>query len=546
MSDIKTKFINDPENITAELLEGYALAYPNQVKLAAENIVVRANPKGNDKVAIVTLGGSGHEPALSGFVGEGMLDCSVVGDVFAAPGAQRLFQALQLMDREAGILLVVLNHSGDVMSANMACQLAARKGIKVKKLLTHDDISAGIGANVDDRRGLAGCVPLYKILGAAAEEGKSLDELIEIGERYNKNVATLAVAMRSCTHPQNGGTITNLPDGIMEIGMGQHGEGGGGQKPLVSADDTAAEMVDLLCQQLQPKAGDKMLLIINGVGATTHMELNIIFRKAYKELEARGLQVVVSRIQEILTVQEQAGFQMIMAILDEDHIDYLNNKRADAPYWTTLGKQIIYMKQLTIEAFKAMLDNALKQIKAREEEFSKLDAVIGDGDHGTAIVAAMTAVNKSAQSGTEFKQMLGDMGMDVMMEVSGSTSTLLGAFFLGMSDHAEGTELDAAGVKAMFAGGLANVQQQTQAKRGDKTMMDALIPAVEAMQACTSDDIKVVLNAGAKAALDGAEATVPMKANFGRARNYGERSIGFADSGATSWSCMFASFAEAL
>ena len=335
MSDIKTKFINDPENITAELLEGYVLAYPNQVKLAAENIVVRANPKGNDKVAIVTLGGSGHEPALSGFVGEGMLDCSVVGD---APGAQRLFQALQLMDREAGILLVVLNHSGDVMSANMACQLAARKGIKVKKLLTHDDISAGIGANIDDRRGLAGCVPLYKILGAAAEEGKSLDELIEIGERYNKNVATLAVAMRSCTHPQNGGTITNLPDGIMEIGMGQHGEGGGGQKPLVSADDTAAEMVDLLCQQLQPKAGDKMLLIINGVGATTHMELNIIFRKAYKELEARGLQVVASRIQEILTVQEQAGFQMIMAILDEDHIDYLNNKRADAPYWTTLGK----------------------------------------------------------------------------------------------------------------------------------------------------------------------------------------------------------------
>ena len=334
MSDIKTKFINDPEQITPELLEGYVLAYPDQVKLGGENIVVRANPKSEDKVAIVTLGGSGHEPALSGFVGEGMLDCSVVGDIFAAPGAQRLFQALQLMKREAGILLVVLNHSGDVMSANMACQLAERVGIKVKQVLTHDDISAGIGADINDRRGLA----LYKILGAAAEEGKTLDELVEIAERYNNKVATLAVAMRSCTHPQNGGTITDLPQGIMEIGMGQHGEGGGGQKPLVSADDTAAEMVDLLCQQLKPKAGDKMMLIINGVGATTHMELNIIFRKAYKELEARGLQVVVSRIQEILTVQEQAGFQMIMAILDEDHIDYLKNKRADAPYWTTIGK----------------------------------------------------------------------------------------------------------------------------------------------------------------------------------------------------------------
>ncbi|MCD8267442.1 MAG: dihydroxyacetone kinase subunit DhaK [Parabacteroides sp.] len=338
MAEIKTKFINDLEQITPELLEGYVLAYPDQVKLAAENVVVRANPKSEDKVAIVTLGGSGHEPALSGFVGDGMLDCSVIGDVFAAPGAQRLFQALQLMKREAGILLVVLNHSGDVMSANMACQLAERVGIKVKQLLTHDDISAGIGADNNDRRGLAGCVPLYKILGAAADEGKSLDELIEIGERFTAKSATLAVAMRSCTHPQNNATISDLPAGIMEIGMGQHGEGSGGQKPLVSADATATEMVDLLCQQLKPKAGDKMLLIINGVGATTHMELNIVFRKAYKELEACGMQVVFGRIQEILTVQEQAGFQMIMAILDDDHVDYLKNKSANAPYWTTIGK----------------------------------------------------------------------------------------------------------------------------------------------------------------------------------------------------------------
>lgn len=336
---MQTKFINNPENITAELLEGYVLAYPDQVKLAAENIVVRAQPKSEDKVAIVTLGGSGHEPALSGFVGEGMLDCSVVGDIFAAPGAQRLFQALQLMKREAGILLVVLNHSGDVMSANMACQLAQRAGIKVAKVLTHDDISAGIGADVNDRRGLAGCVPLYKILGAASEEGKSLEELVEIAERYNKNVATLAVAMRSCSHPQNGAVITDLPEGIMEIGMGQHGEGGGGQKPLVSADETAAEMVDLLCQQLQPQSGDKMMLIINGVGATTHMELNIVFRKAYKEIEARGLKVVVSRIQELLTVQEQAGFQMILARLDDDHVDYLKNKPSNAPYWTVIDNK---------------------------------------------------------------------------------------------------------------------------------------------------------------------------------------------------------------
>lgn len=204
------------------------------------------------------------------------------------------------------------------------------------------------------------------------------------------------------------------------------------------------------------------------------------------------------------------------------------------------------MKQLTIEAFKGMLNNALTQIKAREDEFSKLDAVIGDGDHGQAIVTAFSVVVKASEKGTEFKSMLNDMGFGVMLETSGSTSTLLGAFFLGMSDCAEGTELDAEGVRKMFAGGLANVRKQTKAQPGDKTMMDALVPAVEAIQACKSDDIKEIMTAGANAAVEGAKKTVNMKANFGRARNYGERSVGYADSGATSWSCMFAAFADAL
>ena len=191
-----------------------------------------------------------------------------------------------------------------------------------------------------------------------------------------------------------------------------------------------------------------------------------------------------------------------------------------------------------------MLDTAKTRIEARQEEFSNLDAVLGDGDHGTAIVAAFNVVTKSAKSGTEFNAMLTDMGFAVMQETSGSTSTLLGAFFLGLSDSASGIELGAEAVKAMFASGLANVQQQTKAKRGDKTMMDALIPAVEAMQECTADNVADILAAGAAAAVKGAEDTVQMKANFGRARNYGENSIGYADTGASSWSCMLAAFSE--
>ncbi len=206
------------------------------------------------------------------------------------------------------------------------------------------------------------------------------------------------------------------------------------------------------------------------------------------------------------------------------------------------------MTNLTIDNFKAMLNLALKNITERADEFSKLDAITGDGDHGTAIVTALTAVVEGSKNGSEFKQMLNDMGFNVMLQTSGSTSTLLGGFFLGMSDGVDAglATLDASQVKAMFKSGMEGVKKNTKAMPGDKTMMDALVPAIEAIVSCDSEDVKEVLMAGAKAALEGAKATVNMKANFGRARNYGEKSIGYADSGATSWACMFESFANAL
>lgn len=208
--------------------------------------------------------------------------------------------------------------------------------------------------------------------------------------------------------------------------------------------------------------------------------------------------------------------------------------------------------KLTIPDFQKMIQRALTDVSARAAEFSEQDAVIGDGDHGEAIVTALHAIAKVSNADDaatkDFKTLLGDMGFGVMMETSGSTSTLLGGLLLGMSDGvpAGAKELDAAQVKAMFKGGLEGVQKNTKAMPGDKTMMDALYPAVMAMQEVTADDVAAVLAAGAEAAKKGAEATVQMKANFGRARNYGEKSIGHADSGASSWACMFGAFAAAL
>lgn len=326
------KFINNPENLTIELLEGYAMTYPQKVKVISEKIVARVTPKDPSKVALVTLGGAGHEPALSGYVGQGMLDYSVVGDIFAAPGAPKVLEALKMADCPAGVLLIVLNHEGDVMAGNMAMEMAKREGINVKMLLTHEDISAGLDAEEKDRRGLAGCVPVYKITGAAAEAGLSLDEVYRVGQKFNESMATLAVAMSNATHPQSGMAIGDLADDEMEIGMGQHGEGGGGRMKIQTADDTAKIMLAQLCKAINVKAGDDLMLMINGSGATTLMEMFVVARACHKLLEEQQVTVTRSKVEEILTVQEMAGFQLCIGKFDSEVLEYWDAP-CNAPCW---------------------------------------------------------------------------------------------------------------------------------------------------------------------------------------------------------------------
>ncbi|NOH95565.1 dihydroxyacetone kinase subunit DhaK [Vibrio sp. 99-70-13A1] len=327
------KFINNAENITIELLQGYAMTFPNKVKIVSEKIVARITPKDPNKVAIVTLGGAGHEPALSGYVGEGILDYSVVGDIFSAPGAPKVFEALKLANCPAGVLLIVLNHEGDVMSANMAMEMAKREGINVKMLLTHEDISAGLDAEVKDRRGLAGCVPVYKIAGAAAEEGLSLDEVYRIGDKFNQTMATLAVAMSNATHPQSGMAIGDLASDEMEIGMGQHGEGGGGRMKIQTADDTANIMLNHVAKAIDLQPGDDLMLMINGSGATTLMEMFIVARACHLFVQDKNAAISRSKVEEVLTVQEMAGFQMCIGKFDSETLTYWD-KPCNTAYWT--------------------------------------------------------------------------------------------------------------------------------------------------------------------------------------------------------------------
>lgn len=327
------KFINGKESITVELLQGLAMTFPQKVKILSDKIVARVTKKDPNKVAIVTLGGAGHEPALSGYVGEGMLDYSVVGDVFSAPGAPKVFEALKLANCPAGVLLIVLNHEGDVMAANMAMEMAKREGINVKMLLTHEDISAGLDADVMDRRGLVGCVPVYKIAGAAAEAGLALDDVVRVAEKFNQNMATLAVAMSNATHPQSGMAIGDLASDEMEIGMGQHGEGGGGRMKIQTADDTANIMLSQLSQALDIQSGDNLMLMVNGSGATTLMEMLIVARACHLALQEKEVIISRSKVEEVLTVQEMAGFQMCIGKFDSETLSYWD-KPCSTPYWT--------------------------------------------------------------------------------------------------------------------------------------------------------------------------------------------------------------------
>jgi dihydroxyacetone kinase-like protein len=312
------KFINAPEDLTPELLEGLAAAHGDLVELGPDRMIINRKLAAADRVTIVTQGGAGHEPALSGFVGEGMVDISVVGDVFAAPGPQACVDAIKQADKGKGVLYVVLNHAGDMLTGNLTMRQLENEPVRCIKVVTQEDVSNAPRSNSDDRRGLVGCIPTYKIAGAACAEGKSLEEVAAIAQRFADNMATLAVAVRGATHPSTGSMLADMGEDDMEIGMGQHGEGGGGRQPLKSADATADIMVQALLNDLSIQDGEKIMLILNGCGATTLMELFIIYRECQKYLAAKNIEIVANFVGELLTVQEQAGFQMFMARMDDE------------------------------------------------------------------------------------------------------------------------------------------------------------------------------------------------------------------------------------
>ena len=317
------KFINNPDTLTTEMLQGLALAHSELVSLELGKLVVNKKLAEADRVTIVALGGSGYEPALSGFVGEGMLDIAVVGDVFAAPGPQACIEAIQLADKGKGVLLVVLNHAGDILASNLAMKQAEKLGINVAKIVVQDDIVNAPREEAQNRRGMVGAVPLLKIAGAAALAGKSLEEVATIAQGFADNMATLAVAASGATNPATGMEIAQVAAGCMEVGVGLHGEAGKA-KPMATAEETVSAMLDALLEDLNVLAEEKLMVIVSGSGATSLMEQLIVYRNCYAYLVEKEIEIVASHVGELMTVQEMAGFEICIARMNEELVEYWN------------------------------------------------------------------------------------------------------------------------------------------------------------------------------------------------------------------------------
>jgi dihydroxyacetone kinase-like protein len=315
------------------MLEGLGAAFPSLVTVDTANHITYSTALATaDRVTILSMGGAGHEPALAGLVGPGMLDVAINGEVFAAPGPPPVLEAIKNADKGKGVLFIVYNHAGDMLTGDLVMKQVAKQGLHVARVNTQEDISSEPRSNADDRRGLVGATLTYKMAAGAAAAGKSLEEVAAVAQRFADNMATLAVAARGATHPATGMLLAELADDEMEIGMGQHGEGGGGRSTMKTANETAEIMLGALLKDLEVKAGEKLLLVINGSGATTLMEQLIVFRRCAQLLKEKGIELVAQYVGEILTVQEQAGFQMFIARMDDELLGYWNAP-ANAPYF---------------------------------------------------------------------------------------------------------------------------------------------------------------------------------------------------------------------
>jgi dihydroxyacetone kinase-like protein len=319
------KLINAPERVVEEMLRGMELAHGGMLRLLPESgVVLRADAPVQGKVALVSGGGSGHEPAHGGYVGPGMLDAACAGSVFTSPTPDQMLEATKAVDGGAGVFYVVKNYTGDVLNFEMAGELAEAEGIQTDYVVTNDDVAVEDSTFTSGRRGIAGTIFVHKICGAAADDGKDLAGIKALAERVNGNVRSMGMALTSCTPPESGEPIFQIGDDEMEIGIGIHGEPGTERKKVEPADAVADQMLDKILGDSVDFSGSEVAVMVNGMGGTPLMELYVAYARVADRLRSEDVTVWrMPYVGDYMTSLEMAGFSITLLKLDEEMKGYL-------------------------------------------------------------------------------------------------------------------------------------------------------------------------------------------------------------------------------
>ncbi|PBB05962.1 dihydroxyacetone kinase subunit DhaK [Salimicrobium humidisoli] len=323
------KVINNPDDVVREMLEGMTLAYPEQVRnLEGTTVLVRKDAPVDNKVAIVSGGGSGHEPAHAGYIGPGMLDAAVAGEMFTSPTPDQVIEAIRAVDSGQGVFLVIKNYTGDVMNFEMAREMAEAEGISVEQVIVNDDVAVEDSSFTTGRRGIAGTVFVHKIAGAKAAAGGSLKEVKEAAEKVVANTRSMGVALSPCTIPGAGKPNFQLEDDEMEVGIGIHGEPGTKREKIAPADDIAEELLQKVLEDSVDFDKSEVAVMVNGLGATPESELFIVNRYVHSKLSEKGINVTHTFVGEYMTSLEMAGFSITLMKVDEEMKQLLDAEAA--------------------------------------------------------------------------------------------------------------------------------------------------------------------------------------------------------------------------
>jgi D-erythrulose 4-kinase len=556
-----TYVYNDPAEFKDDVIRGFTAAHPSYVsRVEGASGFVRAGGPLEGKVSLVIGGGSGHYPSYNGVVGTGFADGAVLGDLFASPSAEQVYRIAKAADGGAGVVLGFGNYAGDRLNFKVAADRLIAEGTDTRIVYVTDDIASAAPDEQGKRRGIAGTFTVYKIAGAAAEQGANLDEVERIMAAANAATYSFGVAFAGCTMPGADQPLFNVDRGMMDFGLGIHGEPGISSAPWMNAKDLAAKLVETVLAE-RPEGTRRAAVLINGLGATKYEELFVLFGEVSELLVAASVEMVLPEAGELVTSLEMAGCSLSVTWLNDELESYWVAP-ADTPAFRrgsavaserfTTRRQVASHSatQAVTEASQdsiaaaAIAREAVRTLSATIEEhkdyLGRIDAIAGDGDHGIGMSRGAKAAAEAAEQTEGGVQTVLSAAGHAFGDKAGGTSGILWGMLLDGVGKALGNtdRVTAHRLADAVRESATDLQSFSRAELGDKTMLDALFPFVNTLTAEVGNGqpLTSAWRTAAAACVSAAEATAPLTPRIGRARPLAERSVGTPDPGAVSLS----------